>query len=136
MDSLDDGIYYAGVGKLFITLAVRGLKSNQFKTYCRSITKLVLLTRKDLSQNPTHDLATARLRKIRDNEDGFWRSEWTNALSNLQNEIFAELVIDLISIFNGNERVNCLASELVVDADNGCFRDCVVLNECCFDLGG
>jgi hypothetical protein len=46
------------------------------------------------------------------------------------------LVVDLISVLDGNEGVDCLASEFVVDSYDGGFGYGVVFDECGFDFGG
>jgi len=54
----------------------------------------------------------------------------------LENEILAKLIVELVSVLDGDEGVDGLAGQLVVDADDGCFGDCVVLNQGGFDFGG
>jgi hypothetical protein len=46
----------------------------------------------------------------------------------LENEIFAQLVVDFVSVFDGYEGVDGLTGKFIVDADDGCFGDGVVLN--------
>lgn len=54
----------------------------------------------------------------------------------MKNEILLKLVINLVSVLDSDESVNSLASELVVDADDGSFGDSMVLDESGFDFGG
>lgn len=46
----------------------------------------------------------------------------------MENEIFAQLVVDFVSVLDGYEGVDGLAGKFVVDADDGCFSDGVVLD--------
>jgi len=46
------------------------------------------------------------------------------------------LVINLVSIFDGDECIDGLAGEFIVDSDNGGFGNGVVLDEGRFDFGG
>jgi hypothetical protein len=97
---------------------------------------LILFTRKDLSQNSTHNLSTSGLGKVRNDEDSFWSSEWTNALPHLKNEILYQLVVELIAVFNGDKCVNCLTSKFIVDTNNSSFGNGMVLNKSSFNFGG
>lgn len=95
---------------------------------------MVFLTSKNLSQNSSHNLSTSSLGQIWNDEDSLRSSERSNALSDLQNEILLELVVDLIPILDGHKRVDCLSSKLVVDTDDCSFRDSVVLDQRRFDF--
>lgn len=106
------------------------------ETHRRSITQLILLTRQNLPQNSPHNLPTSRLWKIRDDKDSLGSSERTDTLPNLQDEIFAELVVDFVAVFDGDECIDCLTSEFVVDSYYGSFGYGVVLDERGFDFGG
>ena len=106
------------------------------ETHSRSITKLILLTRKNLPQNSSHNLPTPRLRQIRNDENRLRGREGPDTLSDLQDEVFSQLVVDLVSVFDGDEGVDCLAGELVIDAHDGGFGDGLVLDERGFDFGG
>jgi hypothetical protein len=105
------------------------------KTYRRSITKLVFLASKNLSQNSPHNLSTSSLGQIWHNEDSLRSSEGTNALPDLQDEVLLELIVDLIAVLDSHERVDCLSSKLIVDSDDSSFCDGVILNQCGFDFG-
>jgi hypothetical protein len=96
---------------------------------------LILLTSQDLSQNSPHDLTTSRLGQIWNNEDGLGCCEWTNALSDLQDEILLQLVVDLVAVLDGNESIDCLASKLIVDSNDCGFCYSIVLDKCGFDFG-
>ena len=89
--------------------------------HSRCITQLILFTRKDLSQDPTHDLPRARLWQIIDDEDLFGSCERPNRLAYLKNQVFADLIIGFIAFFEGDESIDCLASQLVVDAHDSGF---------------
>lgn len=78
-------------------------------TYSRGITELVLLTRKNLPQDTTHDLATSRLGQIGNNKDSLGSCEWTNTFSYLKNEVFTQLIVDFVSVLDGDESVDGLA---------------------------
>jgi hypothetical protein len=54
----------------------------------------------------------------------------------LKNELFLELVIDLIAILDSNKSIDGLAGKLIADTDNSCFSNGVVLDESSFDFGG
>jgi hypothetical protein len=97
---------------------------------------LILLTSENLSQNSSHDLSTAGLWQIGHNEDSLWRRKRTNALSDLQDEILPQLVIDLIAVLDGYKRVDCLSGQLIIDTDNCSFSNSVMLDQGCFDFGG
>ena len=105
-------------------------------TYSGSITKLVLLARKNLSQNSAHNLTTSSLGQVRNDEDGLWSRERTNALSDLKNKLFLELVIDLVSVLDGYECINSLPGQFIIDTDDCGFCDGVVLDQGCFYFGG
>jgi len=53
----------------------------------------------------------------------------------LKDEIFSELVIDLMTILDGHKGIDGLARELIAHPDDGSFGDGVVLDEGGFDLG-
>lgn len=114
----------------------RSPQSFETDTHSRSVAQLILFTRQNLPQNPPHDLPTPRLRQIRHNKDRLRSSEWTNTLPDLQNEVFLELVVDLVAVFDRHEGVDGLAGEFVVDAHNGGFGNGVVFDQCGFDFGG
>jgi hypothetical protein len=106
-----------------------------FGTYSRSITKLVFLTRQNLSQNSTHDLPASSLRQVGNDEDSLWCCKRTNALSDLQNEVLLQLVIDLVSILDCHECVDGLSSQFIVNTDDCGFCNCMMLDQGCFDFG-
>jgi hypothetical protein len=54
----------------------------------------------------------------------------------LKNELFLELVIDLIAILDSNKSIDGLAGKLIADTNNSCFSNGVVLDESSFDFGG
>jgi hypothetical protein len=54
----------------------------------------------------------------------------------LENELFLELVIDLIAILDSNESIDGLAGKLIADTDDSGFSNGVVLDESSFDFGG
>lgn len=113
-----------------------GTRNQRQGTYSSDISQRVLLARQNLPQDPTHNLSTTGLGQIGDDDDGLWCREWANALANLQDEILLQLVVDLVSVFDGDESVDGLAGEVVSNADNGGFGDSGVLDERGFDLGG
>jgi hypothetical protein len=107
----------------------------ELETYCRSIAQLILLASKNLPQYTTHDLATTRLREIRHDEDGLGGSKRPYALADLLDEVLAQLVVDLVAVLDGDERVYRLARQLVRDAHHGCLGHGLVLDQRSLDLG-
>ena len=106
------------------------------ESYSRSITELVLLARKNLSQDSAHNLTTSGFRQVGDDEDRLWCRKWTNALPDLENEVLLQLVIDLVSVLDGHECIDGLPGQFIIDTDDCGFCDRVVLNQGCFDFGG
>ena len=102
----------------------------------RDISELVFLTSQNLSQDTSHDLATASLGKIWNSKDRLWCGERSDTLADLENEILAQLVRELVAVLDRDECVDRLTGELVADTDDCGFGDCVVLDERGFDLGG
>jgi hypothetical protein len=96
---------------------------------------LVFLTSKNLSQDTTHDLSTSSFGQIRDDENCLGSREGTDALSDLENEILSQLIVDLITVLDGNEGVNGLAGELIRDTNHSRFSDGVVLDQRSLNLG-
>lgn len=90
-------------------------------TYRRDVTQTVLLTAKDLSQDPPHDLATSRLRQVVNNEDSLGRGERSNGLADLQNQVLAQLLAGIMPRLEGHERVHGLTREFIGNADHGGF---------------
>jgi hypothetical protein len=116
--------------------ALGGVVGKRGRTHSRSITKLILLTCQNLPQNSPHNLPTSCLGQIRNNKDSLRSRKWTDTLPNLQNEVFSQLIIDFVAVFDGHESVDCLASEFVIDTYDGGFCDGAVFYECGFDFGG
>jgi hypothetical protein len=105
-------------------------------TYSSDISQRVLLAGQNLPQDPTHNLSTTGLGQVGDDDDSLRRGKWTNALANLEDEVLLQLVVDLISVLDGDESVDSLASEVVSNANDGGFGDSGVLDQSGFDLGG
>jgi len=118
VDNLDDLVNHRGVGE------------------GSDISKLVFLTSQNLSQDTSHDLATASLGKIGDCEHSLWCSEWTDALTDLENEILAQLIGEFVAVLDRDECIDGLTGELVAYTNDSGFSDCVMLDKCSFDLGG
>jgi len=93
------------------------------------VAKLVLLACQDLAENAAHDLAGTRLRQVRHAVDGLGRGERPNALPDLHNEVFPEGVVKLVAFLDGDEGIDGLAGELVLNTDDRCLADGIVLNE-------
>jgi hypothetical protein len=104
-------------------------------TYGRCVTKLVFFASKNLSQDTTHNLATSSLGQIRNDEDSLGSRKGTNALSDLENEILSQLVVDLVTILDRNKGVYSLPGELIIDTHHSSFSYGGVLDQCGFDLG-
>ena len=103
-------------------------------TYSRCIAELVFLPCENLSQDTTHNLATSSLRQIRNDKDSLGSSEGTNALSDLEDEVLSQLIIDLIAIFDRNEGVDSLSSQFISDTDDSSFSNGVVLDQRSFNF--
>ena len=104
------------------------------RTYCTRVTKLVFLAGKNLSQDAAHNLATPGLGQIRDDEDGLGRSKGANALSNLEDEFFAQSIHVLICVLQGDKGIDGLACELICHTNDSSFTHSMVFNQSCFDL--
>lgn len=104
-------------------------------TYSRRVTELVLLAGENLSQDATHNLATSSLRQIRNDKDSLGGSEGTDALSDLEDEILSQLIIDLIAILDCNEGIDSLSGEFIVDTDDSGFSNGVMLDQSSFNFG-
>ncbi len=116
-------------------MSVHGRLKAKGITHRRNISQLILLTGQDLSQNSSHNLSTSRLGQIWHDKNGLGSRKRTDALAHLKDEIFSELVIDLIAILNGHKGIDGLARELIAHPDHGRFCDGVVLDEGGFDFG-
>jgi hypothetical protein len=101
-----------------------------------NVAELVFLAREDLAQNSAHDLTRTRLGQIGDAEDRFRRGEGSDGFADLHDEGFAQLVILLVTVFDADESVDRLASELVVNAYHSSLADGVVLDQRGLDFGG
>ena len=53
----------------------------------------------------------------------------------MENELFLELIIDLIALLDSNESIDGLAGKLIADTDDSSFSNGVVLDESSFDFG-
>lgn len=53
----------------------------------------------------------------------------------MENELFLELVIDLIAFLDSNESIDSLAGKLIVHTDNSGFSNGVMLDKSSFDFG-
>ena len=62
----------------------------------RGVTQAVFLAAQDLAQNTAHDLTTAGLGEIFNDEDGLGGSKWSNRLADLHDEIL--LTCSLVSL--------------------------------------
>lgn len=100
----------------------------------RCVAQAVFLTRQDLSQDSSHDLAGSSLGQIIDDEDGLRRGKWTDGFAYLQDEIFPRLLAGVDAVFQGDEGVDRLAGQLIIDAHHGGFGHSVVFNEGGFDF--
>jgi len=105
-------------------------------TYSGCVAELVFFSSKNLSQYTTHDLATSSLGQIRNDEDSLGGCKGTNTLSDLENEILSQLIVDLITILDCDEGVDSLSGEFISDANHSSFGDGVILDQRSFDLGG
>lgn len=106
------------------------------KTYSGNVTKLVLLTSEDLSQDSSHNLTASRLGHVGNHVNGLGGGKRTDALADLHDEFFAESVADLIAVFDGDKGVDGLTRQFIGDTDNGGFGDGVVLDEGGLNLSG
>ena len=101
----------------------------------RSITKLILLTSQNLPQDSPHDLTRSRLWQVWYWEDCLGCGEGTDRFPDLQDQILLELIVDLVAVLDGDEGVDGLSCEFVVDTDDSSFADGLVLDEGGFDFG-
>ena len=46
----------------------------------------------------------------------------------MRDEVFPELLIEVVAVFDGHECIHSLSSKLVVDTNHGRLADCIVLN--------
>jgi hypothetical protein len=106
----------------------------QVQTHSRDITKLVFFASKNLSQDTAHNLATASLGQIVDDVDCLGRRKRANALANLQDKLLAQVIRHLISFLDRDKRIDGLASQFVIDTNNGRLANGVVLNESSLNL--
>jgi hypothetical protein len=102
----------------------------------RGISKLVLLARKNLAKNSSHNLAGSSLWKVFNDEDSLWSSKWTNLLADLENELLASLWRVLGNILEGDKGVDGLSGELIRDTNNSSFGDVLVSKEGSLNLSG
>lgn len=103
-------------------------------TYSRGITKLILLTSQNLPQNTAHNLTRSSLGQVVDSEDSLGSGEWTNGLADLHDEVLLDGVVVLVALLEGNEGIDGLTGELVVDTDDSGFGDRTVLEQRSFYL--
>lgn len=89
--------------------------------YRSDVAQLVFLSRQDLPQNAAHDLPRPSLGQIRYNEDGLGSRERPNRLAHLQYQVLLRLVRAVVAVLQRDERIDRLASELVIHADHGCL---------------
>lgn len=136
LDGRDDLVDDAGVGELLKCQHLLVYEGLEVRTYSSDISQRVLLARQNLPQDPTHDLSTAGLGQVGDDDDRLGRSERTDTLAHLQDQVLLQLVVDLVAILDGDESVDSLAGKVVSDTDNSGFSDGGVLNERGLDLGG
>lgn len=104
-------------------------------TYRCDVAELILLPSQDLSQDASHDLAATGLGQIRHDIDGLGRSEGTDALAHLRDELLAQRVAGVAALLERDKGVDSLACELVVDTDDGSLTDGMMLKQSCLDLG-
>lgn len=104
-------------------------------TYSRGVTELVFLTSQNLSQHAAHDLSRTRLGKIGHNVNRLGGGERSNAFPDLQDEVLAKSIVDVVSILDRNECIDGLASELISYANDSCLGYRLVFDECSLDLG-
>lgn len=53
----------------------------------------------------------------------------------MKDEVFLELIIGFVAVFDGDESVDSLTGKLIIDTNNGSLGDGMVLDECSFDFG-
>lgn len=135
MHNLDDRVYNAGIRQLNGTISGCNFILTVPGTYGGCIAELVFLASKNLSQDTTHDLPTSGLGQIRNDEDGLGGRKGTNTLSDLENEILSQLVVDLIAIFDGDEGVDGLSGKFISDTNHSSFCNGVMLDQCSFNFG-
>jgi hypothetical protein len=136
LNGRDDLFDDAGVGELFKcqhSLVSKGLEA---RTYSCDISQRVLLAGQNLPQDPTHDLSTAGLGQVGNDDDRLGRREGTDALAHLQDQVLLQLVVDLVAILDGDEGVDGLAGKVVSNTNDGGFGDGGVLDERGLDLSG
>jgi hypothetical protein len=90
----------------------------------------------DLAENTTHDLAGARLRESRRDQDVVRGGDRSDAVANLTTEFADEVGIDLPSFGEDDVREYPLPLDLVREADDRRFGTGGVVDEGRFDLGG
>lgn len=112
-----------------------GLDIGREATYRSDIAKLVLLAGENLPQNAAHDLARASLGKIRHDVDSLGSGEWANAAADLQDQVLAQGIRRFITILEGDEGIDSLASELVGHANHGRLSNRMVLKQGSLNLG-
>lgn len=106
------------------------------RTYRGDVSKLILLTGQNLSQDTAHDLSTSSLGHVGNDVHGLGSSEGTDALADLDDELLAQSLRGLDALLEGNEGVDSLASELISDTDDSSLSHGVVLEKGSLDLGG
>lgn len=114
---------------------MRGDTGWENTTYGCNVTKLILLAGENLSQYPSHNLATSGLGQIRNDIDGLGCGKRTDALANLHDEFLAESIIDYVNVLDCHKRIDSLASEFISNTHDGSFSNSVVLDEGSFNLG-
>jgi hypothetical protein len=100
------------------------------------ISKGVLLSGENLSQDSSHDLSGSGLGKVRDDVDHLGGGEGTDGLANLGDEVLAKLGGVLESVLDGDEGVDSLSGKLIGDTDDGGLSDSGVVDQGSLDLSG
>lgn len=89
----------------------------------RNITKLILLTAQNLSQNSAHNLARASLGQVLDDVHALGSSKRPNVLADVQDELLAQLGRGGELGLDADKGIDGLASEFVCNTYDGRFGD-------------
>lgn len=118
-----DDLGHHGRFRQLQTLAETNLREIKRLTYSRNITQAILLSRQNLSQDTSHDLAAASLGQVLDDVDRLGGGKGSDGLADLQHQLLADGLRISAAGLEGDKGVDGLASEFIADADDGGFGD-------------
>lgn len=103
----------------------------------RNISKLILLTHDNLSQNTSHDLSRSCLGQIRHNKDLLGRSKGSDAVADLQSQLGVHFgLLGAESFLEADKGYHGLTGDFVGDTNDGGLGHSGVFDHCGFDFGG